>query len=140
MTDPRRTALGFSLVEVLVSLVILTVLATGLLGTLVYARRSMESGNQKMIAANLLQKKIEELRIQGAKTLLVTTTPEVVATEELHNGLIEWAISRPETTNENWKEVRVAAGWDSMVKPVESHASVQDCEFSKTVLVFLSQA
>jgi esterase/lipase superfamily enzyme len=93
-----------------------------------------------MIAMNLLQSKITEFRSRGAEDLSVTTTPVYATTGELRNGVIEWTITRPELNNESWKQVIVSVGWDSMTKSAQAHTRTQDCEFSKTVLVFISQA
>lgn len=141
MGNSKRATRGFSLLEILVSIVILTVLATGFLGTAVYARKKMETGNQRMIAASLLQKKITEFRIQGAENLAVVTNASERA-EELYNGVLVWTISMPEAGNENWKEVVLTAGWDSMMKDEVAAPQVPSPgtrEFSKTVVVFLSQ-
>ncbi len=139
MADRRRTASGFSLVEVIITLVILSILATGVLGTLFYGKRAMESGQQKMIAAHLLESKIALFRSKGAKALSPTLAPQTYAEEELHNGLISWEILAPEEGNEYWKEAKISVGWDSRASAPVVHDTVSQCQWSRTIVAFFSE-
>ena len=135
-TEIRSQKSGFTLVEVVVSILILTIVAMGAGGAFVYTRRSMETGNQKIIAAHLIEAKIISCVDKGAKALAAATT--TYATPELRNGLIERTITAPDGTD-NWKKVLIKVGWDDISAPAVVHTSISQCAYSRQAVVFLSQ-
>ena len=148
MTKIRVQKSGFTLVEVMVSVIMLTIVSVGAGGALVYARRAMENGNQKMIAVHLIETEIVKCMMIGAENLEVTSTtppspstPPGPTTPELNNGWIQRIVDEPDPGNSNWKSVVVKAGWDDIGRPsrVCTNAGTTQCDNFREAMMFLSQ-
>jgi prepilin-type N-terminal cleavage/methylation domain-containing protein len=128
---------GFTLMEAIVSMVVLTIVAMGAGGGFVYARRAMETGNQKIIAAHLIEARIADCMAKGAKSLAVAVT--TTTTPELRNGLIARTVAAPETGNDGWKRVTIKVGWDNLSAAVSTDTDISTRQYFREAVVFISQ-
>ena len=69
-----REELGFSLLEIIVSLVILSTLAAGIFATVSFAKRVSIQAQQKAIAVSLIQSRLNELKSKAADLIVVDQT------------------------------------------------------------------
>ena len=60
---------GFSLLEIIVSLVILSTLAAGIFATVSFAKRVSTQAQQKAVAVSLIESRLSELKSKGAANL-----------------------------------------------------------------------
>ena len=65
---------GFSLIEVIVSMILLSLLAVGVVSTTAYGKNSRIQATEKLMAVTLLEKEMNQLRQAGAKNLGLGTT------------------------------------------------------------------
>jgi len=121
-TQPCLTPSGFTLVEVIVSMVLISVLAAGIFVTISQNKRVSMRLQQKAIAAALVDQRMNELKRFGARDLTVTGPPasganaacissDCVQISELANGFRNTAITSPEPGNERIKEALVRVDW-----------------------------
>ncbi len=132
---------GFTLVEIVVSLVVILGIAVGGLAAVFHSRQSAVVTQQKMVAYHLAEKKIVELKKQGAKNVAVTATPVALSLSEndIHNGVIELTVSQPDAANDCWKFVKVTVGWDYPWKAEQVHTKIADCSKKIELSTFLFQ-
>ena len=98
---------GFTLIEVLIALVILSVAFLGLAGLMVQTTKNNSFGGRMTEAATLAQDKLEELRAVS----WVTITPG--SDKMSSNGMDfsrNWRVT-PNPTNGNLKEIAVTINW-----------------------------
>jgi len=98
---------GFTLIEVLIALVILSVAFLGLAGLMVQTTKNNSFGGRMTEAATFAQDKLEELRAVS----WVTITPG--SDKMSSNGMDfsrNWRVT-PNPTNGNLKEIAVTINW-----------------------------
>jgi len=71
----RRTAVGVTLTELMIAVVVLSLGALGLLGSFAGIARSVQSSKAKTLATNLCQEKTQILKQKNYYRVLVTTAP-----------------------------------------------------------------
>lgn len=65
----RSKQSGFTLMEVLTSIVVLTVVASGVIGSQIYVKRSSANLQQKMLAFQAIDKRFAAIKIDDARSL-----------------------------------------------------------------------
>ena len=140
-----REELGFSLLEIIVSLVILSTLAAGIFATVSFAKRVSIQAQQKAIAVSLIQSRLNELKSEGAADLIkeqsvedlntITNqliisgtcppgkaTPYCVSIDEFGGrmkGVVAVKVT-PDASDPRFKEVLVTAKWVDFTLPGSS--------------------
>ncbi len=107
---------GFSLIEILIALVILSIALLGLAGLMVQTTKNNSFGGRMTEAATFAQDKLEEFRAIGWVKIPPNTsgidypkgTSEIVYTRN-------WHVS-PNPTNGNLKEITVTINWNDQTK------------------------
>ncbi len=117
----ERNSSGFTLIEVVISMLIISTLAVGALGTVFYARRSAGTAQQKMIAMHLLEKKLSDIKTSTAVPAVGTGTPEDVSSE-LNHGVLQIVVdnqvedvpgSSPVVKDATLYHITVTVQWDN---------------------------
>lgn len=112
--DRRTTNGGFSLLEIIVAMVILSLLGAGLFATVSYSKRMAIRNEEKLTALSLIEEKLGELKKEGARNLTVTETVTPKPLAPLLNGEMTTTIAYGESSTtppENFKEVTVKVEW-----------------------------
>lgn len=113
----RRTGAGFSFMEVLVSLVMITAVATGGVTAFLHVRRAAALTQQRITAVQLAEKKIVELKRVGSGVTPASSGP--LDTGELHHGTLQVIVSDmpvfpgASDTDIDFKKVQVIVRWDN---------------------------
>ena len=81
----RISERGFSMLEIVMAIILFAILAVGISTTTSYAKRAQVRGLEKMTAIPLLEKEMNQLRQQGARSLVVGVTQR--ATTKAVDGL-----------------------------------------------------
>lgn len=84
MSNLRRNASGFTVVEVLVAIVIMAIGVLGLAGTASSVSRLIGGGAQQTIAANIAMSRFEQLRSTACVSLTSGTATNRGMTEHWH--------------------------------------------------------
>ena len=106
---------GFTLLEVLITLIILSVALLALAGMMVTTTRNNASGNYVTEAATLAQDKLEEFRVSSWKLLLPTTGgPRTDASTKGSTG-VSYARSWNIVQDNNLKTITIAVGWTDRI-------------------------
>src|SRR3990170_2002071 len=92
MARVRRPTGGFSLVEALVSTVVLGLGIVGVSGMLTYAAISQKQASSQAIARELAERAVEDLRANGYSALTQSYGTASVATPDLPRGagVVSW--------------------------------------------------
>lgn len=138
---------GFTLLESMIGMILLTVIALGTASAMLQSRAGTSGTRDTMIAAGLIEKKFAELKTKGARSLSVTTVPGISqlfntttgGKDILPNGVMSVEISQPETNRADWKRATVAVGWDRPTKGRIQHATVSECDKQLTMETFFFQ-
>lgn len=77
---------GFSLLEVIVSLVILSVVALGALAAMSQGKYGTMGGQDKLIAMHLVEEKLNELKEKGADELIINQNPKIINRNTVEAG------------------------------------------------------
>lgn len=104
---------GFSLVELITSLIIITILAVGLSGTTSYAKQIEIRNRQRVQAGSILEQELMRLRQTGPRNLTVgtTTRPTTEAVEGV-DGVLTTEIIADATYSQD-KFLRLRIDWDN---------------------------
>jgi prepilin-type N-terminal cleavage/methylation domain-containing protein len=105
---------GFTLLEVMITLVILSVSLLGLAGLMVTTARNNASGNQVTEAVTLGQDKLEEFRAMGWESLLPTTSGPR-SDQKLGCTGINYTRTWNIIQNGNFKTISVAINWNDRI-------------------------
>jgi prepilin-type N-terminal cleavage/methylation domain-containing protein len=125
--NPCPSKRGFTFVEVIVSLVVLTALAAGIFATVSYTKRMSLRAEEKTVAISLVEKKLNELKDNGASGFdPVVGSPTPYTQVEsilglLTNGTRTTSVTEPET---NLKEVLVTVTWTDKLGQTRSESAV----------------
>jgi prepilin-type N-terminal cleavage/methylation domain-containing protein len=125
---PRRH--GFTLLEIMVSMVILLLLASGALSAVSYAKRASLRIQDKAAAVSFLELKMNEYKQKGAKSIASEPSASVCAPDPLcdndccldapgsfPNGKFNTkVVSDP--SDPGFKEVKVNVWWDERMKVI----------------------
>ena len=105
---------GFSLLEIMASLVILTILAGGIFATVSFSKRMAIRAEEKLIASSLVEQKLNELRQKGAVNVPSGTSAASLGSA-LSGGTITTVVTPPlavgDPNREKLKEVMVTVSW-----------------------------
>ena len=121
---------GFTLLEVLVSMAILSIGLLGLLGMTIHAMHSNAYSEDYIIANNLVIDKAEELRRNGYDNLTDGGPPDPDYTDSTThpNFTIEWTIASDPFVPDLLKTVTITVTWqrnsDSVERQITSTFSV----------------
>jgi prepilin-type N-terminal cleavage/methylation domain-containing protein len=102
---------GFTLIEVLITLIILAVALLALAGMMVATTRNNSSGAHITEAATFAQDKMEELRATRWETILEGTNKDKVKSSTGIDYARDWNV----VTNGNRKTITVAVNWSDRV-------------------------
>lgn len=122
---------GFTMMEVLITMTLITVLAAAAIGNSFYTKRSSALLQQKMIALQLIDKRFSEIKKDDGKSL--TAGSVLIAVPELLNGQMTAGVTSV-GTDPALKQVTLTVGWRFPWKPCSasqcSLPSAQDSECS----------
>ncbi|OGW79401.1 MAG: hypothetical protein A3G33_03415 [Omnitrophica bacterium RIFCSPLOWO2_12_FULL_44_17] len=114
---------GFSLVEVIISMMVIAIVALGAFAAMNYSKKSSKDAEEKMIAVSIVERKLNEFRTLNVLDLNVyndfqntvtldTNTINGDISSFLNNGLIQDRIVQPNPPNDPaYKEVTVQVTW-----------------------------
>ncbi len=105
-----RKSKGFTMIEVLIALVILSVALLALAGLMIYTTRSNSFGNHMTEATTLAQDKLEELRVTSWGDLLSGEYQDKVTTATGIEYTRIWNIAN---ATDNLRNVTVTVTWNS---------------------------
>jgi prepilin-type N-terminal cleavage/methylation domain-containing protein len=106
---------GFTLLEVLITLIILSVALLALAGMMVTTTRNNASGGYVTEAATLAQDKLEEFRVSSWERLLPTTSgPQTDPSIKGSTGL-SYARSWNIAQDNNIKTITIAVSWTDRI-------------------------
>lgn len=107
----RTQKTGFSLMEIVVALTVITVIAMVFLGSSAHAKRVSAMAQQKMVAVQLIDKKFSLIKVDNGKTLVLGSTSEPIL--ELRNGVMILDVTRAQPDNvDDLKQVVATVKWD----------------------------
>ena len=113
MTSANKSG-GFTLLEVMITLVILSVSLLALAGLMVTTTRNTASGGQVTEAATFGQDKLEEFRATSWEALLPTTTGPRTDQRQGSTG-VNYTRTWDITQNGNFKTISVAINWNDRI-------------------------
>jgi len=102
---------GFSLIEVLISLVILAISLLALAGLMTTTTRNTASGGHLTEAATFAQDRLEELRVTAWDNIVNGSDPNPIQGSTGINYNRIWTVN----TNDNEKRVTVTVNWNDRV-------------------------
>ena len=109
------------MLEVVIAVVVISVMAAGFLGTTIHTKRSSMLMQQRIAAAQLIDRKLAEIKASDGQTVTATVAPGTVTMVEikdaevlktLKNAVMSVTGVYPEPSSTELKEVRVTVGWD----------------------------
>lgn len=125
-------ASGFSMLEILAALVVLTIVAVGILGVMTYAKRSSAMMQQKMVAIHLIDKMLADIKKEDARSLSVGVEDVKAVPELRHGGMIRTVESLE--SDPNLKQVTIQIAWDHPWKTgAEVPCTMPQCDKQETV-------
>lgn len=138
----RRQARGFSLIEVVLSMLITLMVGLAVVGGIIYSRQAMELDKQRLAALNYARQAMEAVHTNasidaGVKTLVPFNAPglEIEATVEVNfypvreDGTVEWNNPQPAPLQGRLCLARVTVTW----RPGGSASRVQTISMSTLV-------
>ena len=106
-----RKIAGFTLMEIVVSLTLITVIALVFLGSSAHTKRSSAMIQQKIVASQLIEKKLSGIKVDNGRSLVVGTTYEPFL--ELRNGVMAVEVTKALPENaDDLKQVVATVKWD----------------------------
>ena len=113
-----RKVKGFTLVEVIISTVIIGILATGIFAMVSYSKRMSIRTQQKAAAVSIVEKKLNELRSGGVSSLPTVgvhpdPVPVVISTAgaSTTTGVLTTTVQDATPPDPRMKEVKVELNW-----------------------------
>jgi len=110
---------GFSLIEVLISLVILAVSLLALAGLMTTTTRNTASGGHLTEAATFAQDRLEELRVTAWDNIVNGSDPNPIQGSTGVNYNRVWTVvlgpNSPPPPNDNEKRVTITVNWNDRV-------------------------
>jgi len=100
---------GFTLIETLIALIILSFALLALAGLMVTTTRNNSAGGQMTVAATLAQDKLEELRATPFDNIQ-DGTDEKIGSHGIKYGRT-WALRPPPDTGPNLKTIAINVAW-----------------------------
>lgn len=133
---------GFTMMEVLITMTLITVLASAAIGNSFYTKRSSALIQQKMVALQVIDKRFSEIKKDDGKDSI----PDSDATNyrlvpQLRNSSITETVKMLDAAN-TLKQVTLTVKWDFPWKPLRtitadaSGASVYDKSESATTVFY----
>ena len=121
---------GLSLVEIIVSLVLVSLLAAGIFSAISYSKRASIRAQEKMIIIALAEKKMNELKSGGVPALPQGTVSECIngtapgcrAVQGVPVGSLETVVH--DTDDTNLKEVKVTFSWTDRLGALRTESIV----------------
>lgn len=133
----RRRIGGFTMLEVMVSVVIISAVALGVMGTVLYTKRASSITQQRMIAIQLIDKKLNEVKSDGTRALVLNAAgsvfPEIKDPESkkfLRNISMQIAVTALKPSDPTLKKIVATVGWDY---PWTTKTSAQACNLENSV-------
>lgn len=126
----RRSGLqrGFTLVEVMVSLLVIAMLAAALVRSVLMSRTLTQASSQHVSAFGLCQAKLEEIRSQDYASISTTNYPAETAIRLTHLGgssqqalLCDRSVAVQPMTAPARKEVLVTVQWQFRSRTAQEH-------------------
>ncbi len=102
---------GFSVVEVLVSAAIFSLVILLIYGTYVLTLKLTRDGRNISIAANLVEKMMDDVRATSFENINLNSNPTAVSTSKLPGGFTKTYVTLFES-NDNLKQVRIIVYWN----------------------------
>jgi type IV pilus assembly protein PilV len=106
---------GFSLIEVLVSLVILSISLLALAGLMTTTTRNNAFGGHLTEAATFAQDKLEEFRVTAWLNIVDGSDPNPIPGSTGLNYNRDWTVIGPAPPNDTQKTVTVTIRWNDRV-------------------------
>ena len=114
---------GFSLIEIIASTVILALLAGGIFATTSYIKRMSLRAREKMVAVELVEKKMNEIKESGVKNISDGTLPVDNVTGLLKDGKVTSTVSTKDG-DERLKQVVVKVEWKDKLGQPKSETGI----------------
>ncbi|HOW87850.1 MAG TPA: type II secretion system protein [Candidatus Omnitrophota bacterium] len=114
-----KKEIGFTLLEIMVSMVVLTVVAVGVIGTVAFTKRSAAEMQQRLSAIDLAEKKIAEIKTQKIGAIPLTHETITTAFSELSSAVMAYKVEKlgvPYLFNVEI-EIRWDYGWRDKANP-----------------------
>ena len=107
----ERKEKGFTLAEVVISGVILTILAFGLMPTISNAKKAQVGLHERVIGASILDREMNRLRIQGSKNIPLAI-PDKILVKDIDgiDGTLTYNI-QPDLANADDKYIYLDLTW-----------------------------
>ncbi len=126
----KKTELGFSLLELIIAMVIITTVSMGLLATHFYAKKQQIAVKDKVVIMAVLEKEMNGLRVTGAKNLaLGTTTHPTTLDQDGVVGTVTTEIMAGNTDRDRFARVRL--DWNIVNGQPNKHESLASFLFSE---------
>jgi prepilin-type N-terminal cleavage/methylation domain-containing protein len=110
----KSKAKGFTMLEIIVAVVIITSVAIGVMGAILHTRRSSNMMQQRMMAVQLINQKLTDLKSQSGKlvsqdNVLITDSDAI---RFLKNSRMSIVITQLDPVDSMLKKAVVTIGWD----------------------------
>jgi type IV pilus assembly protein PilV len=117
---------GFTLIEVMIGMVILTIISLGLLSLTVMTTRGSTTSHKITTATMLAQDKIEQIKRLGYVNANTVAPPEAYGTIPNFPGFQRETLVENHTPAANVKTVTVTVSWVSATRPVTSRTIIAE--------------
>ena len=127
----KKSTQGFSLLELMIAMVIISAISMGLMATHFYAKKQQILVKDRLVIMAVLEKEMNGSRIIGARNLVVGTTSRTTTLDQDGvDGTVTTEIMAGRTPKDRY--VRIRLDWGDMVNgQVDKHESLAGFIFSE---------
>ena len=126
----KKNEVGFSLLELIVTMVIITTVSMGLMATHFYAKKQQLVIKERVIIMAVLEKEMNSLRVTGAKNLALGTVNRTTTLDQ--DGVVGTVTTEVMAgTTDKDRFARVRLDWNVIDGQPSKHESITGFLFSE---------